>query len=111
MNIKLKKANYDDLELIYKMQIEAFTPLFKKYKDDDTSPANEPLERIIQRFSQPFTDYYLIMKDNQPIGGIRIICRGNQRYRVSPIFVLPQYQGRGIAQRVFNIIEAIYVDA
>ena len=30
---------------------------------------------------------------------------------MSPIFVLPEYQGRGIAQAVFQLIEKRYYDA
>ena len=35
----------------------------------------------------------------------------NKSYRVSPIFILPEQQGNGIAQKVFEIIENIYQDA
>lgn len=111
MIIELKKTNYDDLELFYNMQIESFKSLLEKYQDYNTNPGNEPFERIIERFNQSFTDYYIIMGNNKPAGGIRIIHRENDRYRVSLIFILPEYQGRGIAQQTFNIIEQIYQDA
>ncbi|MDF2504080.1 MAG: acetyltransferase [Clostridium sp.] len=32
----------------------------------------------------------------------------NKHNRVSPVFVLPEYQGIGIAQKVFQIVEQIY---
>ncbi len=35
----------------------------------------------------------------------------NKSYRVSPIFILPEHQGKGIAQKVFAKIEQIYHDA
>lgn len=111
MIVELKKINYDDLELFHNMQIESFKSLLKKYQDYNTNPGNESLERIIEKFNQSFTNYYMIMGDNQPVGGIKIINRGDERYRVSLIFILPRYQGRGIAQKTLNSIEQIYKDA
>ena len=37
--------------------------------------------------------------------------KDNQIYSVSPIFVLPEHQGKGIAQEVFTMVEQIYDDA
>ena len=46
MEIKLVRANVDDAETIWKMQIEAFTELLQRYQDYETSPANESLEKV-----------------------------------------------------------------
>lgn len=63
------------------------------------------------RLNQPFTDYYIISYLGKAAGAIRIVKKQNKEYRVSPIFILPEYQGRGIAQQVFAIIEEVYHDA
>ena len=104
MNISLTKSETKNAETIYEMQIKSFMPLLKKYKDYETSPANEPLEKIVERINQPFTDYYIIKCDNIDVGGVRIVKKNNKHYRVSPIFILPEYQGKGIAQNVFQMI-------
>ena len=111
MKVDLRKAERQDLDLIHKMQVEAFMPLLEKYHDYDMSPAMEPIERIIQKFEQSFTDYYLIIVDGITTGAIRILRKGMAYYRVSPIFILPKYQGKGIAQGVFIAIENQYADA
>ena len=49
MELILKRATCEDAELIWKMQIEAFSDLYEKYQDTDTSPATEPLEKILSR--------------------------------------------------------------
>ncbi|MCH7322769.1 GNAT family N-acetyltransferase [Solibacillus sp. MA9] len=111
MEVSLCKANLDDAATIHEMQVKAFMPLLEKYQDYDTNPANESLDRIITRFNQPFTDYYLIKHFEDTIGGIRVVKMRNKSYRVSPIFILPEHQGKGIAQEVFAKIEHIYRDA
>ena len=97
--------------MIHEMQVKAFMPLLEKYQDYDTNPANESLEKIITKFNQSFTDYYLIKHFDVIIGGIRVVKKGNKTFRVSPIFILPEHQGKGLAQEVFTQIEQIYNDA
>lgn len=111
MKINLHKSDITEAAIIHEMQIKAFKPLFEKYEDVETSPANETLERIVHRLNQSFTDYYIIMNSNTPVGAIRIVRKNKNKYRVSPIFILPEHQGQGIAQKVFAIIEEIYYDA
>lgn len=111
MEISLIKSGLDDAETIHVMQKKSFMPLFEKYQDFETSPANEPLEKVVNRINQSFTDYYIIKLEDTAIGGIRIVKKDIGVYRVSPIFILPEYQGKGIAQKVFEIVEQIYTDA
>ena len=54
MEIKLIRAGVNDAERLWKMQVEAFAEMYRKYCDDETSPAAEPLEKrlrgLISRF-------------------------------------------------------------
>jgi GNAT superfamily N-acetyltransferase len=111
MDICLIKAKIDDAQTLYDMQREAFLPLFEKYQDFDTSPANEPIDKTIARISQENTDFYIIANKGINLGGVRVQKKGNNRYRVGTIFVLPKYQRQGIAQKAFCVIESIYSDA
>jgi len=111
MQIHLIKANLNDAILIHKMQVKSFMPLLQKYKDYDTSPASETVEHIVNRLNQPFTDYYLIKSSQVFVGAIRIVKKGNGSYRISPVFIVPEYQGQGIAQVVFKMVEDHYRDA
>ena len=96
---------------IHAMQIKSFRSLLKKYEDFETNPANEPLEKVVSRINQSFTDYYIIKSDDENVGGVRIIKKDNNLYRISPIFILPKHQGKGIAQKVFQMLEQRYNDA
>lgn len=108
-NISIIQANLDDLFIIHQMQIISFKSLLDKYQDYDNSPGAENIEKITMRFNQPNTTYYLIQNNKISIGAIRIVSLENgQIYRISPIFIIPEYQNKGIAQKVFKLIEKKY---
>lgn len=46
MVISLTKSELKDAGIIHAMQIKSFMPLLKKYQDYETSPVNEPIEKI-----------------------------------------------------------------
>ncbi|WP_342505703.1 GNAT family N-acetyltransferase [Sporosarcina sp. FSL K6-2383] len=107
----IQKAAIEDATFIHSIQVAAFKPLLAKYQDFDTSPANETIQRTTDRLQQKQTDYYLIVYNMITVGAIRIVKKANRRYRVSPIFILPEYQGRGIASVTMRTVESLYKDA
>lgn len=111
MSVEIIKAKLQDLQLLYAIQIASFKPLLEKYKDYDMSPGNETMEQILRKYNQDFTTYWLIKRNNKVVGGVRIISKGNGCCRVSPIFILPLEQGKGIAQKTFRLLEEFYQDS
>ncbi len=111
MLVQLLKADADDCCQIHQMQIKAFAHLLDKYHDYITNPGAEPLEKIMQRMEQDFTDYYFIQLGSENIGVIRVVKLHNGAYRISPIFILPEFQGRGYAQQAIKNAESLYPDA
>lgn len=59
---------------------------------------------------QDFTFYYFIYIGQQKAGAIRVIDKkeAGQNKRISPIFILPEFQGRGIAQEAIRLCEKIH---
>ena len=110
MNLKLTRADVKDAEHLWEMQVEAFMELYHKYQDTETSPATEPLDKTIMRLNQPFTYYYYIHADNDIVGAIRVVDEkvDGKTKRISPIFVMPQYRNKGIAQRAILEAEKIH---
>ena len=109
MNIKLIRATIEDSKKLWKMQLESFQPLLDKYQDYDTNPASESIDKIIYRLKQEETYYYFICMDDVKVGAIRVIdfkSAGNKR--ISPIFILPQYQNKGIAQIAMQLCEQLH---
>lgn len=108
--IKLKKAVRSDCILLHKLQTASFASLLQKYQDFDTNPGAEPIEKIYTRFDQPYTDYYLILLNEQVIGMLRV-CDHEDRCRLSPICILPEHQGRGYAALAMQEMEKCYPKA
>lgn len=112
MEVSLLRANVDNAKEIHAMQVEAFKELLEKYQDFDTSPANETMEKVEARLKQDFTFYYFICIGQQKAGTIRIIDKkeDGKNKRISPICILPEFQGKGIAQKAIRLCEEIHGD-
>ncbi len=108
--ISLKKAEFSDRERIWQIQHSAFAPLLEKYQDHDTNPGAESVDKIIQRFRQGYTNYYLILAENTMIGMLRV-CDLGETCRLSPICILPEYQGRGYGKQAILLTESLYPHA
>ena len=107
--IHLSRASVSDAEQLWKMQIESFSALLEKYQDFETSPANEPLEKVEMRLQQAFTFFYFIQRDHETVGAIRVVDgKDGTRKRISPIFVLPAYRNLGIAAQAICEAERLH---
>ena len=110
MDINLIVAEFKDLNTILQMQKEAFSELYAKYQDTETSLATEKYEDILFRFNQPETTYCFITADNIKVGVIRIVdCKDDvTRKRISPIFIMSEYRNKGYAQQAIKEAERIH---
>ena len=109
MNIELARASMADAETIWHMQIIAFAELLERYQDFETNPGNEPLEKVQWRFSFPATYFYFIRVDGVNAGAIRIIDHHDaSSKKISPLFVMPEFRGKGIAQAAIRAAEVIH---
>ena len=110
MDIKLIRAGEKDAERLWKMQVEAFSELYEKYRDGETNPAAEPQEKTLARLGQPFTYFYFILADGDVAGAVRVVDKKDpgQPKRISPIFIMPPYRNRGIAVRAVAEVEKLH---
>lgn len=117
--MNLIRIGIEDARKLWQMQTEAFQDLYKKYQDTENSPAaenteNSPaaenIDKTIMRLQQPFTYYYFIQEFDENVGAVRVVDKGEKdtAKRISPIFVLPQYQRLGIAQKAIRMVEALH---
>ena len=106
MRITLQEANETDAAAIHELQLAAFASLLNKYRDYGTSPAREPLEKTISRIKNPNSRYYMILLDGQLAGALHIVRKEtNGSLWISPIFVGPDHQGKGVAQTAMIMAE------
>lgn len=109
VEVALIAAVRDDMQTIWKMQIEAFAELLDKYQDYDMSPGAENFEKVMARFEQPWTVYYFISANDVNVGAIRIVDKKDgSRKRISPIWIMPEYRNKGYAQAAIRAAESIY---
>ena len=109
MSIELKPITREDIATVWKMQVEAFQVLLDKDQDYDTSPASEPVDKVLARFEQPWTTYFFIMANGEKAGVIRVVDKKDgSRKRISPIWIMPEFRNRGYAQQAILAAEKIY---
>ena len=98
MSIDLKPIVREDVETVWKMQVEAFSDLLEKYLDYDMSPAAESIDKVLARFEQPWTTYFFIMENDEKVGVIRVVDKKDgSRKRISPIWIMPEHRNKGYA--------------
>ena len=99
----------EDVETVWKMQVEAFSDLLEKYQDHDMSPAAESIDKVLARFEQPWTTYFFIMANDEKVGVIRVVDKKDgSRKRISPIWIMSEYRNKGYAQQAILEAEKIY---
>ena len=109
MSVSLRQAKREDLQTIWEMQVEAFRGLLEKYHDYDMSPGAESIDKIAARFGQPWTTYFFIEAEGSDVGVIRVVDKKDgSRKRISPLWIMEEYRGKGYAQDAILAVEEIY---
>jgi GNAT superfamily N-acetyltransferase len=111
MEISIEKATNLDAEAIFDIQVKAFKPLLEIYKDYETNPANENFERVYTRINNPNGGFYKILANNIIVGAICVFWKEDVQFWISPMFILPEYQGKGFAQKAITLIEGWFPQA
>ena len=108
--MELIRIGIQDAKKLWKMQIAAFQDLYAKYQDPETSPATETIEKTRDRLGQTYTYYYYIKVENTIVGAVRVVDtkEANKSKRISPIFIMKEFRGRGYAQQAIQLVEKIH---
>ena len=107
--LRLVQAKPEEAEMAAGLQRLGFAELLERYQDHDTNPANEGVERILWKIRNPGSFYYFIKVGQNIVGAIRVVDEGNgTRKRISPLYILPEYRGKGYAQQAMMEAERIH---
>ena len=115
-DVTLILATEADAQLLHEMKYEAFLPLYEKYHEEETTPVRERLDKLVWQIQDEHTDYYIICRKGEPVGGIRVADKLRRteyvegiRY-ISPFYILPRFQNLGIGYIVLQKIFEMYND-
>ena len=105
----LIKVESTELSRVQAMYQRAFKPLYEKYHDRLTNPYLESLSDLRAKYREPNRRFYYYQVDHQTVGFLGLVFDASQQVvRISPLLVLPQFQGQHYAQRMLLSVENAY---
>ena len=97
------RATAEDAPLLLEIQKTCFTPHLLRYRDYETSPATMGLEKLLWKIEN--RDYFKIIYGDMCVGAIEIAkVDGFGNYKLHTIYVLPEFQGKGIGQSAIKAL-------
>lgn len=111
MNVRLQPARAEDATRLNEMQTRAFMPCVYKRGGFETSPAAETPDRMLERITSEKSHSFIILADEMYAGMIRLKELGEGAYKISPIFVLPEFQNQKIGEKTMRLAEEKFPDA
>lgn len=107
-NVKLKLIENNELKAAYCMQIKGFLPTFIKYRDR-INPVFTPYKKFKSNFNKENTAMFWILYNGVRVGHITLYFK-EDFIHISNLFVLSEYQNKGIAQSALKLAEDMFCD-
>ncbi len=111
MIVRLQPARAEDAVRLTEMQARAFMPQVLLRGGFETSPAAETPDRMLERITSAKSHSFIIVADDMYAGMIRIKELNDGACKISPIFVLPEFQNQGIGQKAMSLAEELFPSA
>ena len=117
--ISVRKTLAEDVKILWEIQTNAFMPLYERYKDQG-NPALRDETDISRRLGSEYFSCFTILLDGEIVGGlwykVKGSCVGEEtlgdgKYYLQRVFIAPDMQSKGIAQRAILESEAYFEDA
>jgi GNAT superfamily N-acetyltransferase len=110
MDITLEQAKLEDAELILAGQRMCFLPLLERYQDHDFNPCNEKITSIQDSILNHY--FYKILLNERFVGAIFVHENPDKlHFKLHTIYVLPEYQNKGVGSRAIDLVEKKHNDA
>ncbi|MBE5778680.1 MAG: GNAT family N-acetyltransferase [Clostridiales bacterium] len=113
LSVEIRKMTHDDVEILSSIQKQAFLPLYERYHDAGNPFLRGP-EDILTRLDNPIFQPFTILCDGAIVGGLWYRSQGKGlffqnlepgEYYLQRMFILPEKQGRKIAQKAIKLAE------
>jgi len=107
VEVRIERAKLEDAKLILEGQRKCFLPLLERYQDHDLNPCNEKLESIQKSIIEHY--FYKILVDGKFSGAVYVHENPDKLHmKLHTIYVLPEYQNLGVAQKAIEYVEKIH---
>lgn len=107
MSITIKRAKIEELEAIIQGQKESFYDCYQRYQDHEMSPYNMTLDMM--KWILENEHLYRIQYDGKPVGAVYVHEEQDKYHmKLHGIFVVPEYQDKGIGQDAIALVEKEY---
>jgi GNAT superfamily N-acetyltransferase len=103
LEIIFERAKLEDGEKLLAIQRKSFQEALELYKDYDTNPMFEKIEKILYKIENH--NYYKIIADGIIIGGLNAYKRADFHYYINRIFIHPDFENLGIGKKAIEFIE------
>lgn len=103
MEMFIRRTFIEEAEEILSVQKEAFKDDLETYKDYKTSPATEPIEKLLYKINKNF--HYTILVEDKIIGGAELRLDFETECYINRIFLLPEFQNKGLGTRIMTYFE------
>lgn len=105
MNIKIKKAEIRDVDLIRSMAEIAFPATYRDILSDDQIRYMMDMMYSPESIESQFREghvYFIAFMDGCPVGYVSVQQDGNALFHIHKLYVLPEYQGGGYGKQLFQ---------
>jgi hypothetical protein len=87
LELSIRRTYVEEAEDLLDIQKKAFLDDLEKYKDYDTSPATEPIKKLLYKINKNF--HYTILFGDKLIGGAELRLDSDSECYINRIFLLP----------------------
>lgn len=117
--VSVRKTLAEDVTTLWEIEKSAFLPLYERYHDRG-NPALRDETDISRRLESEYFSCFTILSDGEIVGGlwykVKGACAeedvlGDEKYYLQRVFIRPDMQSKGIAQRAILESETYFPDA
>lgn len=117
--VSVRKTLAEDVTTLWEIEKSAFLPLYERYHDRG-NPALRDETDISRRLGSEYFSCFTIFMEDKIVGGLWYKVKGacvgeetlgNGKYYLQRVFIAPDMQSKGIAQKAILESEAYFEDA